>query len=165
MSQNGQTFTSLMTSPTKKRNAKPRTFFIADSKTCRVFWWLEQLSRAIGQGLYVVAKTHEICLSLGWFQSTIYSYTGIQRVNSCCIRSPRQLVAWFKVGAVCIVTWSSLKLQLNLSLFNLLCMSTEADDECRCSFNIDKECRMNMFLICVSGLVMWNWEILVSQKK
>jgi len=30
---------------------------------------------------YAVARTHENCLISDWFQSTIYSYTGSQRVN------------------------------------------------------------------------------------
>jgi len=48
MSQSGLKPTSLTMSLTK--NMKPKTkkiFFIADSKTCRVFWEFEQLSSTI----------------------------------------------------------------------------------------------------------------------
>jgi len=33
---------------THKKTKTPNFFFIADSKTCRVFWGFEQLSSAIG---------------------------------------------------------------------------------------------------------------------
>ena len=64
-----------MMSLTKKRNPKPKTFFfIADLKTCRVFWGFEKLSTAVGWGVMqlvsqpkypwfsLISKYSKICL-------------------------------------------------------------------------------------------------------
>jgi len=48
------------------KHPKPKTefFFIADSKTCRIFWGFEQLSQHNWQRSYAISKTHENCLIL-----------------------------------------------------------------------------------------------------
>jgi len=55
------------------QNWKPQFFFIADSKTCQVFWGFEQL--------YSTEELPEIYLISGRFPSTIYSYAGNQGVK------------------------------------------------------------------------------------
>ena len=58
-------------------------FFIADLKTCRIFWGFEQLFSTINWQVMELQSGVKLVLNV-WFQSTMHSYTSFRRVNALC---------------------------------------------------------------------------------
>jgi len=93
MSQNGQKHTSLWHHSQKTWNPKPKIFhFIADMKTCQIFWRLELLSSAISWVMPLLRH-----MAYAWFVPYFQvQYICRPAVNVLSISSASWQIVWFK---------------------------------------------------------------------